>query len=74
MRQSENIKIKLITMINKDEFSWHYDKQRQVYNFISEVFVFSVYLLCFQIFAVKINFMDRNGSDLCNFYSKLDCW
>ena len=22
----------------------------------------------------KINFMAQNGSDLCNFYSKLDIW
>ena len=37
-------------------------------------FIVSVHVLCFQIFTAKLILWPKNGSDLGNFYSKLEFW
>ena len=39
-----------------------------------EAFVFSISVLCFQIFTVKLIFTTKNGSCQCNIYIKLKFW
>ena len=57
----------------KTFFAWHFNTTicSVIISYaLSEPFVFSVSALSSNIYC-KINFMTQNGSDLCNFYSKL---
>ena len=68
----------LLTSLGKTFFACHFIRNGNIDFRVTascqQPLVFTVSQLCFLIFTIIIHFMAKNGSDPCNFYSKLGFW
>ena len=68
----------LSTSLGKTFFAWRFILNENILFWLTisnqKPFVFSVSVVCSQIFTVKLNLRPKNWSDPCNFYSKVIFW